>query len=65
VLRSLHDHLRTRTRDLDYPFLAGANNIDCWCSRKGDLQHDVSLDVPMVPSSSVAVAADGECFTCG
>jgi hypothetical protein len=46
-------------------YLAGAKNTDIWCARKGDLQCAFHLDVPMVPSSALVVATDGECLTCG
>jgi hypothetical protein len=45
-------------------YLAGAKNIDSWCARKGDLQCAIPLDVLMVLSSAITVAANGECLTC-
>jgi hypothetical protein len=50
---------------LTTPFLAGAKNIDSWCARKGELQCAFPLDVPMVPTSVITVAADGERLSCG
>jgi hypothetical protein len=50
-------------RDLDHPILAGAENTNSWCSRKGDLQRAFPLDVPMVPSYMITIAADGEHLT--
>jgi hypothetical protein len=40
-------------------YLAGAKNTDSWHARKRDLQRATPLDVAMVPSSSIAVTADG------
>jgi hypothetical protein len=65
VLCSSQDHLRTRTCDLDHPGLADTKNTNNWLTRKGDLQHVFPLYVPMVPSSALAVAADGKCLSCG
>jgi hypothetical protein len=65
VLCSLQDHLRTRTLDPDHPVLAGVENIDSWCTRKGDLQRACPLDILMVPSSMITNAADGEHLMCG
>jgi hypothetical protein len=65
VFCSLQDHLRTGTCDLDHPVLAGPKNIDSWHARKEDLHHAFPLDVPMVSSSSIAIAANGERLTCG
>jgi hypothetical protein len=65
VFCSLQDHLRTRTHDLDHHVLVGVENTNSWCTRKGDLQRDFPLDVPMVPSSVITVAVDGEHLTCG
>jgi hypothetical protein len=46
-------------------YLASAKNTDSWHTRKGDLQRAFPLDVPMVPSSTPTVSADGERLTCG
>jgi hypothetical protein len=46
-------------------YLAGAKNTDSWCARKGDLKRATPLDVLMVPSSSIAIVADGKCLACG
>jgi hypothetical protein len=46
-------------------YLVGAKNTDSWHARKGDLHHAFPLDVPMVPSSTIAVATDSEHLTCG
>jgi hypothetical protein len=43
---------------------AGAKNTDNWCARKRESQHTFPLDVPLVPSSALAVAVDGECLSC-
>jgi hypothetical protein len=58
VLCSSQDHLRTRTHDLDHPILAGAENTDSWCVRKGDLQRAILLDVLMVPSQKLSFVAN-------
>jgi hypothetical protein len=52
-------------RDLYHPILFGAENIDRWHGRNGDLQCAFPLDVPMVPSFVITVAAGGEHPTCG
>jgi hypothetical protein len=46
-------------------YLAGAKNTYSWHARKGDLQHAFSLNVLMVPSSVIAIVADGERLMCG
>jgi hypothetical protein len=46
-------------------YLAGAKTTDSWCVRKWDLQCAFPLDVPMVPSSALAVSTDSECLMCG
>jgi hypothetical protein len=51
-------------RDLNHLFLAGAKNTDCWRTRKGDLQRAFPLDILMVPSSALALAANGEPLSC-
>jgi hypothetical protein len=51
--------------NLDHPILVGAKNTNSWCARKGDLQRDFPLDVPMVLSSVITVATDGERQMCG
>jgi hypothetical protein len=45
-------------------YLISAKNTDSWRAMKGDLQHAISLDVPMVPPSSVTIAVHDECLTC-
>jgi hypothetical protein len=50
---------------LTTPYLVSAKNTDNWCAKKGDSQRAFPLDVPMVSSSTIVVAADGECLTCG
>jgi hypothetical protein len=65
MLHSSQDHLGTRTHDLDHPVLAVAKSTDSWHAGKGDLQRAFLLDVLMVPSSALAVAADGERLSCG
>jgi hypothetical protein len=46
-------------------YLASSKNTDIWRPSKGDLQHVFPLNVSMVPSSAITIAADGERFTCG
>jgi hypothetical protein len=46
-------------------FLAGTKNNDSWHARKGDLQYAFPLAVPMVPSSAIIVAANGEHLSYG
>jgi hypothetical protein len=46
-------------------YLACAKNTDNWCTWKGDLQRAFTLDVPMVPSYAIAIAADVERLTYG
>jgi hypothetical protein len=46
-------------------YLASVKNIDNWHARQGDLQRDFPLDVLMVPSSTIAIKANGERLTCG
>jgi hypothetical protein len=46
-------------------YLASAKNTDSWRARKVDLQRATPLDVPMVPSSSIAITADGKRLACG
>jgi hypothetical protein len=65
MLHSSQDHLGTRTHDLDHPVLAVAKSTDSWHAGKGDLQRAFLLDVLMVPSSALAIAADGERLSCG
>jgi hypothetical protein len=62
---SSQDHLETRTRDLDHPVLADAENTNSSHARKVDLQHAFPLDVLMVPSSTITIAGDGEHLACG
>jgi hypothetical protein len=50
--------------DLDHPVLASAINIDSWRAMKGDLQCAFPLDVLMVPSSVLTIAADVERLSC-
>jgi hypothetical protein len=46
-------------------YLTGAENTDSWCAMKGDLQCAFPVDLPMVPSSTIAITASGEHLTCG
>jgi hypothetical protein len=46
-------------------FLIGVKNTNSWHARKGDLQYATPLDVLMVPSSTIIIAANGECLACG
>jgi hypothetical protein len=52
-------------RDLDHPVFVDAENTNSWCARKVTLQRSLPLDVLMVPSSALAVAADSERLLCG
>jgi hypothetical protein len=45
-------------------YLVDVKNTDSWRARKGDLQCAFPLDVSMVLSSAIAIAADGESLTC-
>jgi hypothetical protein len=63
VLGSSQNHLKIGRRDLDHPILASVKTTNSWCARSGDLQCAFPLDIPMVPSSAIAI--DGECLTCG
>jgi hypothetical protein len=65
MIYSLQDHIRTGMRDLDHPILAGAENTDSWRVRKEDSQRAFSLDVLMVPSSTLTIATDRECLSYG
>jgi hypothetical protein len=66
IVHSSQDHLRTGTRDLDHP-------ISCRCKKTpmvGALGKEICSvlfldEVLMVPSSSIAVAANCERLTCG
>jgi hypothetical protein len=60
VLCSSQDHLGTKTRNLGHHVLVIAENNDNWHARKEDLQRAFSLDVLMVPSSALVIAADDE-----
>jgi hypothetical protein len=64
VLCSLEDHIRTGTCDLNHPVLAGVENTDSWHAMKVDLQHGFPLDVLMVSSPVLAIAANGEHLSC-
>jgi hypothetical protein len=46
-------------------YLAGAKKHRQLRARKGDLQRSFPLDVPMVPSSSIAMTADSVHLICG
>jgi hypothetical protein len=65
VFYSLQNYLRTGRRDLDHPILAGAENIESWHIRKGDLQCVFLLDIMMVASSTITVTTDDERLMCG
>jgi hypothetical protein len=41
-------------------YLTGAKNTDSWCARKVHLQRAFPLDIPMIPSSALAVVAGDE-----
>jgi hypothetical protein len=45
-------------------YLAGAKNSDSWHARMGDLQHDFTPNVLIVPSSALAITMDGEHLSC-
>jgi hypothetical protein len=51
-------------RDLEHPISIGAENSDSWHATE-DLQRAFPLDVLMVLSSAIIVAADSERLTCG
>jgi hypothetical protein len=65
VLYSSQDHLRTGTCNPNHPVLPSAKNTDNWHVRKGDLQRAFPLGIPMVSSSALTVAANGERLLCG
>jgi hypothetical protein len=65
VLCSSQDNLGTRTHDLDHLVLSSVKNTDSWRVRKEDLQHAFPLNVPLIPSSVLTVAADSERLSCG
>jgi hypothetical protein len=46
-------------------YLASAKNTDSWRAKKGDLQRALTLDVPMVLSSVLAIAANVKHLSCG
>jgi hypothetical protein len=46
-------------------YFTGAKNTNSWHARKEDLQRVTSLDILIVPSSSIAITADGECLAYG
>jgi hypothetical protein len=46
-------------------FLPVQKSNDGWCTKKGDLQHAFPLNIPMVLSSAITIATDGEHLTCG
>jgi hypothetical protein len=46
-------------------YLARAKNTNRWHAKNGDLHRATPLDVPMVPSSSITITADGEHLACG
>jgi hypothetical protein len=45
-------------------YLTSARNTNNWRARKGDLQRAFPIDIPMVPSSVLAITSDGECLSC-
>jgi hypothetical protein len=45
--------------------LAGAKNTNSWRARNGDLHRAFPLDILVVPSSALTVAANGELLSCG
>jgi hypothetical protein len=61
--------VRKTTLELEHMILTtlypiGATNTDSWCTRKGDLQRSFPLDISIVPSSVLFVAADNEHLSC-
>jgi hypothetical protein len=46
-------------------YFAGAENIDSWCARNGDLQHTFPLDLLIVHSTALTISTDGEHLMCG
>jgi hypothetical protein len=65
LLNSSQDHLRTGTRNHGHPISCRCKKHQQLRARKGDLQRSFPLDVPMVPSSSIAMTADGVSLICG
>jgi hypothetical protein len=65
MLYRSQENLETGTYDLHHPVPADARNTDSWHTRKGDLQRAFLLGVPMVPSSVLTIATDGERLPCG
>jgi hypothetical protein len=65
VLCSSQDHLGTKTHDLGHHVLVVAENNDNWHAMKEDLHGAFSLDVLMVSSSVLIIAADDECLSDG
>jgi hypothetical protein len=63
VLCSSQDHLRTGMHDLNHHVLGGAENTNSWHAKKGDLQRAFPLEILMVLSSVITVAADDEHLT--
>jgi hypothetical protein len=47
-------------RDLNHLVLSSAKNTNSWHAMKEDLQRAFPLDILMVPSSALSIAADGE-----
>jgi hypothetical protein len=50
--------------NLDQSILASAKNTNSWLTSKGDLHRAFPLDILMVPSSVLAIAANSECLSC-
>jgi hypothetical protein len=46
-------------------YLVGGKKTNSWRAKMGDLHRVFPLDVPMVPSSVITVAANGERLMCG
>jgi hypothetical protein len=49
--------------DLNHHVLGGVENTDSWHAKKGDLQRAFPLEILMVLSSVIIVAADDEHLT--
>jgi hypothetical protein len=65
VLHSLQDHLRIGTCDLDHPISYRYKKHRQLAHQEGGFAVCFPEAVPMVPSSSITIAADSEHLTCG
>jgi hypothetical protein len=65
VLCSSQDTSELECAILTTLYFASVENTDSWCTRKGDLQRALPLDIPMVHSSTLIISTDDEPLTCG